>query len=213
MRRASRTLTDKAYTYLEELIVTLKLPPGSAVSEAMLSRRLRIGRTPIREALQWLACQGLVEIRTRQCPYVANIRVTDLQELFELRQESEGYAAALAAARATANDLARLQHTLCGLDQLNPQGDIAGHIELDRDFHRGVSQASHNRFLQALLTRLYNLNLRLWYLALDRVGPMRASIEQHRAVFEAMGRRDAPGAESAMRQHIREFQDRIRAVI
>ena len=54
MRRASRTLTDKAYTYLEELIVTLKLPPGSAVSEAMLSRRLRIGRfVAQRPCAQW----------------------------------------------------------------------------------------------------------------------------------------------------------------
>ena len=57
-----KTLTDKAYTYLEELIVTLKLPPGSAVSEAMLSKRLGIGRTPIREALQRLARERLVKI-------------------------------------------------------------------------------------------------------------------------------------------------------
>jgi DNA-binding GntR family transcriptional regulator len=207
------SMSRQAYLRLRDQIVSLKRAPGSPLSEPTLAQELCLGRTPIREALQWLACQGLVEIRTRQRAFVANIRLTDLQEIFELRQETEGYAAALAAGRATPADLASLQQTLAGLETLEPLGDIAGHIEVDREFHRGISRAAHNRFLQAILTRLYNLNLRLWYLALDRLGPMHGSIEQHREVYNAIGRRDAPGAEAAMRQHIRAFQERIRAVI
>jgi DNA-binding GntR family transcriptional regulator len=207
------SMSRQAYLRLRDQIVCLQRAPGSSLSETTLAQELQLGRTPIREALQWLACQGLVEIRTRQRAFVANIRVTDLQEIFELRQETEGYAAALAAARATPADRSSLQRSLAGLDQLDPFGDIAAHIEIDRDFHRAVSRAAHNRFLQAILTRLYNLNLRLWYLALDRLGPMHGSIEQHRAVYDAICRHDAAGAEAAMRQHIRAFQERIRAVI
>ena len=65
-RNGSESLTDRAYGDLEELIVTLKLPPGSAVSEAALSVRLGIGRTPIREALQRLARERLVTILPRK---------------------------------------------------------------------------------------------------------------------------------------------------
>jgi DNA-binding GntR family transcriptional regulator len=207
------SLSRQAYLRLRDQIVTLRREPGSPLSETALAQELKLGRTPIREALQWLACQGLVEIRTRQRAFVANIRVTDLQEIFELRQETEGYAAALAASRATPGDLATLQDCLTALARLDPCGDTAGHVEIDREFHRGVSRAAHNRFLQAVLTRLYNLNLRLWYLVLDRLGPMHESIDQHRAVYAAICRHDAPAADVAMRQHIRQFQDRIRSLI
>jgi DNA-binding GntR family transcriptional regulator len=207
------SLSRQAYLRLRDQVVSLKRTPGSPLSETTLAQELGLGRTPIREALQWLACQGLVEVRTRQRAFVANIRVTDLQEIFEVRQETEGYAAGLAAARATAADLVALEQSLAGLDGLDPLADIPAHIEIDREFHRAVSRAAHNRFLQAVLTRLYNLNLRLWYLALERIGPMHSAIEQHRTIFCAIRERNAPGAEAAMRQHVGEFHDRIRAAL
>jgi len=63
---AEATLSDRAYGDLEAMIVTLQLPPGSAVSEAALSQRLGIGRTPIREALQRLARERLITILPRR---------------------------------------------------------------------------------------------------------------------------------------------------
>ena len=62
----AQSLTDRAYAELEEMIVTLKLAPGAAVSEAELSSHLGIGRTPIREALQRLARERLVVILPRR---------------------------------------------------------------------------------------------------------------------------------------------------
>src|ERR1039458_820822 len=67
------SLTDRAYGHLEELIVTLQLPPGSAVSETALSQRLEIGRTPIREALHRLARERLVTILPRRGIIVSEI--------------------------------------------------------------------------------------------------------------------------------------------
>ena len=58
-----QSLTDRAYAEIEELIVTLQLAPGAPVSEAELCARLAIGRTPVREALQRLARENLVEKR------------------------------------------------------------------------------------------------------------------------------------------------------
>jgi len=69
------SLTDRAYRALEEEIVTLRLPPGTVVSEAMLSKRLGIGRTPIREALHRLARERLVQILPRRGIVVSEINV------------------------------------------------------------------------------------------------------------------------------------------
>src|SRR5688500_285227 len=96
----AETLTDRAYTGIEELIVTLQLEPGSAVSEQMLAERLRIGRTPIREALQRLARERLVTILPRRGVVVSAIDVAAQLRLLEVRRELERLVARGAARRA-----------------------------------------------------------------------------------------------------------------
>ncbi len=206
------TLSRQAYLRLRDQIVSLKRGPGSSLPEAALARELQLGRTPSREALQRQACPGLVEIRSRQRAFVADIRLTDLQQIFEVRLQLEVFAAGLAAERATAADMARMEAALAGLGQVDTAGDIPAHIEIDHAFHRALAQSTHNRFLQPIMALLYNLNLRLWYLALERVGPMHAAVEQHCAVLEAIRQRNPRQAQAAMRRHVSEFQERIRAV-
>jgi DNA-binding GntR family transcriptional regulator len=86
-REPGLSLTDRAYRDLEEMIVTLQLLPGSAVSETALSQRLGIGRTPIREALQRLARERLVTILPRRGIIVSEINVKSQLRLLEVRRE------------------------------------------------------------------------------------------------------------------------------
>ena len=83
------SLTERAYRALEEAIVTLALQPGEVVSEAQLSARLGIGRTPIREALQRLARERLVRILPRRGIVVAVVDVREQLRLLEVRREIE----------------------------------------------------------------------------------------------------------------------------
>ena len=85
-RGTDHSLTDQAYARLEELIVTLQLEPGEIVSEAALSRQLRIGRTPIREALHRLARERLVNILPRRGITVSEINVGAQLRLLALRR-------------------------------------------------------------------------------------------------------------------------------
>src|SRR5687768_16722558 len=80
------TMTERAYRQLEELIVTLQLPPGTILSEQMLAHRLEIGRTPIREALQRLALDGLVTILPRRGILVSEINLRTQLRLLEVRR-------------------------------------------------------------------------------------------------------------------------------
>jgi DNA-binding GntR family transcriptional regulator len=207
------SLTREAYQRLRSLIVTLQLQPGALINEAQLMEQLALGRTPIREALQRLACEGLVVLRPRRGAFVASLNITDLHQIFEMRLVIEGQAAVLAAERATERDLAAMRATLDPLDRADASGDTQAFIDIDRTFHRALARAAHNKFLDYTLGRMYNLNLRLWYLALDRIGPMRTAIEEHRLVLEAITQHDGPAAEAAMRAHIGDFQTRIRAVL
>src|SRR6202046_1952869 len=92
------TLTDRAYRLVEELIVTLALPPETILSEQSLAARLRIGRTPIREALQRLARDGLVVILPRRGILVSQINLKTQMRLLEVRRELERLMAKGAAA-------------------------------------------------------------------------------------------------------------------
>ncbi|HAE00603.1 MAG TPA: GntR family transcriptional regulator, partial [Rhodospirillaceae bacterium] len=86
---ARLSLTEQAYRQIEERIVTLRLEPGEVLSEASLSLELGIGRTPIREALQRLAREGLVNILPRRGILVSDINVRNQLELLAVRREVE----------------------------------------------------------------------------------------------------------------------------
>jgi DNA-binding GntR family transcriptional regulator len=206
-------LTRQAYHRIRDMLVRLHLAPGALINEGQLINELKVGRTPIREALQRLACEGLVVLRPRRGAFVASLSITDLQQLFELRRVLEGYAAALAAERATETDLQAMRAALANLEAAKEAGNTQAYMEIDRAFHRAVARGAHNRFLEYTLSRLYYLNLRLWYLALDRIGPMQEAVEEHRRVLDAIARRDSQQADAAIREHITHFQTRIKQVI
>lgn len=209
----TQSLSRQAYERLRDQIVTLQREPGSLLDEVELMKTLGLGRTPIREGLQRLAREGLVMIRPRRGIYVANLNLTDLQQIFELRQVLEGYAGALAAERATEADLAALEESIAPLDRDPAPSTTQEFIEIDSAFHRALARSAHNTYLEDNLARMYNLNLRLWYFSLSKIGPMREAIEQHRAVVEAIKCRDSHIAEAAVRKHIRDFQLRVKAII
>src|SRR5438067_474252 len=105
---ADLTTAEQAYEQVKELIVTLALPPGATIREPELQVRLGIGRTPLREALHRLAHDGMVRIYPRRAIVVAKLGVSEIRQVFEMRLALEPAAAALAAHRATAEDLAAL---------------------------------------------------------------------------------------------------------
>jgi len=174
-------LSEKAYHLIKEKIVTLELLPLSVIDERVLMEELGLGRTPIREALHRLAAEGLVNIVPRRGMFVANISITDLQKIFEVRMPMEGLCARLAAQRVTAGQIAQMERLFHALEQV-PDRDIKGLMSVDERFHHLLYQAADNEFLAEALDRLYAPSLRLWYLVLDRLGDVRDAVERHRGV-------------------------------
>jgi DNA-binding GntR family transcriptional regulator len=193
----ARSLSDQAYYRIRELIVTLELAPGSPVSERELMERLALGRTPIREALQALARECLVEVYPRRGMFVSGVDVRDLAGLSEVRLTLEPRAARLAAERATDADRASIALLLKELEHI----------------HRHIYEWTHNPFLAATLNEYYVLTLRIWFLALDRVTRLEDAVREHRELLRAIRAGNAERAEEAMRRHVTGFEDAIRRVL
>jgi DNA-binding GntR family transcriptional regulator len=207
-----RSQGERAYLLIRDQIVTLKLAPGSVIEEARLRQELGLGRTPIREALQRLAHENLVTFVPHRGTFVSDINLTDLHRLTEVRTEIEGYAARLAADRATAGDREQMQALMTELSSIE-EADVHQLIRLDQRIHRLVYQATRNAFLQAMLEETFNLSLRIWFLGLDRGVRLKQAVEEHRRLLDAIVSRDADAAESVMRQHVTAFEHAIRRVL
>src|ERR1700744_5900051 len=129
------TLTEKAYRAMEEEIVTLRTPPGTVVSEAILSRRLGVGRTPVREALQRLAREWLVVIMPRRGIVVSEIDPVRQLRVLEARREIERFLAQAAARRATRVQRLGFQAIAAGMDEAARREDDIAFMRLDRGFN------------------------------------------------------------------------------
>jgi len=205
-------LSDKAYQLIRHKIITLELPPLSAIDEQALMEDLQLGRTPIREALQRLAAEDLVISAPRRGMFVADIGITDLQKIFEMRMVLEGFCARLAAQRVTAEQLDQMQAVIAELER-TPNGDSKALMEIDERFHQLVYQAADNEFLADTLARLHALSHRIWHLVLDRIGDVRGAMEQHIAITAALQDGDGASAEALLQGHVADFQREIKAVL
>ena len=157
------SLTDRAYAEIEELIITLQLAPGSAVSESDLSGWLGIGRTPIREALHRLAREKLVTILPRRGVIVSAIDVSQQLLLLELRREIERLIARSAARRADDDERARFSELADRFVQASKANDDVEFMRVDRAFNVLCSAASHNEFAENAMGLIHSLSRRFWY--------------------------------------------------
>jgi DNA-binding GntR family transcriptional regulator len=205
--------SERAYHAIRELIVTLELAPGAAVSERELMARLGLGRTPVREALRDLAREQLVEVYPRRGIVVSGIDVEHLAGLSEVRLELEAQAARLASQRADDTDRAELRTLEGELSAAAAEHDERRLIELDQRIHQHVHRCTYNPFLAATLEEYYVLTLRIWFLALDRVERLDEAVREHRELLEAIVDGDADRAERVMRAHVAGFEAAIRAVL
>lgn len=205
-------LSEKAYHLIKQRIVTLDLAPLSVIDERVLGEELGLGRTPIREALHRLSAEGLVNIAPRRGMFVADISITDLARIFEVRIALEQLCARLAAQRISQEQLAQMEVTLRELEEL-PEGEARALMAIDERFHRLLYEAADNEFLMDALNRLYALSMRLWHLVLNRLADVQSAVGQHRQTTAALKARDGDKAAELLRQHIAEFQRNIKAAL
>jgi DNA-binding GntR family transcriptional regulator len=191
------TLTERAYRQLEELITTLVLPPGTVLGEQGLVQRLGIGRTPIREALQRLARDGLVVVLPRRGILVSEINVRSHLRLLETRRVLERLIARLAAERASLEERQVFAGLAQDMREAATAADDLAFMRLDHQFNELVAAASRNEFAVRSLSSMAGLSRRFWYQHYKQAADLPLTATLHADVCEAVAKRDAEAAGAA----------------
>ena len=191
------SLTDKAYAQIEEQIVTLQLPPGTVLSEFLLANRLAIGRTPIREALQRLSRNGLVNILPRRGVLVSDINLRSQLRLLDVRRELERLMARGAAERATDDERAQFADIAAGMRRASEKADDILFMRLDQQFNALVSQAAQNEFASRCMGLMHGLSRRFWYQHYKQAADLPLAARLHADVAEAIVARNPDKAGAA----------------
>ena len=195
-------MTEQAYGLVEEQIVTLRLKPGDVLSEQMLSANLKIGRTPIREALQRLAREGLVTILPRKGILVSEINPRNQLLVLEVRREIERLLSRAGAERATKEQRGQLQGIAQGMERAAKTNDDIAFMRLDREMNGLMIEASHNDYAARSMKLLQGLSRRFWYMhyreAADLPLCARLHANQARAIANGNGEAAARASDKLM---------------
>ena len=200
--RARGRLTERAYTYMRDGILRGQLPVASVLPEEEVASDLGISRTPVRQALGQLLQEGLVEIGARRQIVVRGFTDEHRAEILMLREALEGVAVRRACEVMDDEDADRLHLILLRQRRAAAAGDEEGFIDLDEEFHLALAQAARLPILRRVLGQLRGF-VRVVRLGLPRPpGVLARVVAEHEEIVDALERRDAESALTALRSHL-----------
>ncbi len=199
------SLSNRVYQSLKEAILSIAYGPGEIVRKADLCEQLGVSRSPVSEALARLAAEGLVDVVPQAGTFVARFSMEEIREGAFLREAIEVAAAERVARRITDEQAAELKRNLRVQEVLVADGDIAGFYRMDAEMHATIlSFTGYRRLTQVAGTAWLHVN-RARQLVLPMPGRVEATLEEHRAIIEALVAGDAQAARKATRQHLRQL--------
>ena len=194
-------LFEAADGVIRKLIFSRALKPGEWIDEKALSRELGISRTPLREALKVLAAEGLVTMKVRRGAYVTEVSEKDLSDVYHLLSLLESDAAGVVAECASDAQIAELQ-------SLHKQLEASAHnrekfFAINERFHMRLLEIAGNRWRDQMVADLRKVMKLNRHNSLLKSGRVKESMLEHRALVEALARRDAKAAVKKMQEHFR----------
>lgn len=197
------TRSDLVYEHVVKMIFNGKLLPGERILEHEIAAILNVSKTPVREALNKLASDHLVESKGRLGSYVAKIPDGNVVALYEARLVVEPPLARWAAERGETGDIAVLDESLGQQQEAFRKGDNAMFLEQDRRFHEYIASMARNpTMLQARKSISNQIALMQAISFLGRERSTSTAVNEHEEILRAIRRRDGARAFDAMHLHI-----------
>lgn len=206
-RAPRRRLRDTAYERLKDAIRHQELQPGQALSETHLSEILGISRTPVREALQQLAQEGLVQVIPGQAVTVAAPSVQGILNLIHIRSLLEPEVARLVAEARGPEVVLTLRAALAKMQTAAEQGDKASWSRADAVWHETLAGACPNALLAELTLQMRNRSHGLSVDSQTTSTRLVDCTEEHRQVVDAIEAQNPVMAQQVMQQHIYELRE------
>lgn len=205
------SLAERAYVELRHDIITLARAPGDALREDELMAELGLGRTPIREAIKRLAIQRLVVVNPRIGTRVSPVDAAEALQIAEVRVELEGFAAGLAAQRATPDERRELERLSAAVGATS---DVDELMRLDYRVHHAIYRASRNAYLQETAGLYLHLALRVWFVVLELAPELLADVtSEHGALITAIVGGNQETAGELARNHVSRIRLAIAAAL
>ena len=208
------TAKEKAYNRIRNTILSGTFPPGFQLKEEELSEFCGVSRTPVRQAIQRLAGEGLVTIRENHRSYVTDLTEEEFEQAFDIAAMLESYSAGLAAGLITDETLQRLEELESRMEKLS-EDDIRDYhrfLELNMEFHNLIHQASGNRSLFEMIQRVPDIANTILLKSGD-MKSMKDAQADHRNIIAALEMRDSNLAELLMRVHIESIRRSMRRLV
>jgi DNA-binding GntR family transcriptional regulator len=203
------TLRDRIYDEVVRQIVAGELRHGEQIDERVMSERLSVSRTPLREAFGALAKDGFVEIRPYRGAFVREFSPHEINDIFEVRKALECLAIRFAIGQMTDADVADIRTILDGAVDALFKGDFAAYAARDREFHERIAQLSDNHVIVDTLNRLALQIQACRVMANQQPGVPERTAQERTAILHALESRDAAKASALMNEHIAGVQRSI----
>ncbi len=187
------------------------LKPGERLMEIQLAEELGVSRTPVREAIRKLEMEGYVIMMPRRGTYIADLSIRDINEVFEIRTSLESLASGLAAERITEDELEKLQRLLVEIGAHIKSGDMESIVRTDTEFHDLLYQASRNSRLVGIISNLREQLTRFRTTSMSFPGRLKATLEEHRNIVEAIAQGDEKAARKAAEHHMEKSEQTLLA--
>ncbi len=197
---AGEAVSLRAYRAVERAIVTLDLAPGSMTTENALVERIGFGRTPLREAIQRLAWEGLIEIRPRAGLAIAPLNAGDWLRVLDARIGIETTLARSAARFATPQATLALERAAQDMRRAVVASDVIGFLEADKALDEAMALAADNPFAARVAAPLQTHSRRFWF-RFQRDTGLAESAGRHVDLIARILARDEAGA-AAQAEHL-----------
>ena len=197
-----RPLHEETVDRLRDLIVQGELAPGSRLNERVLTARLGVSRTPLREAIKLLATEGLVDLLPNRGAVVAPIDPARIAETLTVMGALESLAGELVCAQASDESLADIRALHYEMLAMHARRDLDGYFRYNQAIHLKIVEASRNAVL-AQTYRQLNANVRrVRYMANLSAERWDAAVQEHEAILAALNVRDAARLKRLLRDHL-----------
>jgi DNA-binding GntR family transcriptional regulator len=201
--------SDRIEIELRQLILTLQIEPGLAISEASLIKRYGWGRTPLREAFQRLAEQSLLQLIPHHGVVITPLSVFEFVEVMDAMATVIGPAASLACRNFTQDELTLLNQSIEQSKAAASNTDFLEIAKQDYEFHRLLAVATRNRYLCRYLLHLHQVATRFNLASWKRDANVEFSLGEHQKIVTAFHRHDEAVARQMMLEHIENARQRV----
>lgn len=208
---SNKTMRDQAFQWLKRKIITLEYPMGSALVENDVCRELGMGRTPVREAIQQLAAEGLVSILPRKGTFVSNVSFWDFEKLLETRVMLETHVVRQLGVSITPEQIANLKSLFTDVPELIKQRDLDELLKIDRKFHQSLVALLDNPYLDSIAEHIYDLVARTWYLSFRKRSQddLALTLQDHLDILDNLEEGKTEEAVKAVREHVLNFKNKV----